>query len=112
MFAWFTAIRETWRDLRRPNPVTEEMVYTVIPTTWIRKMKVRERLLNHYQELTDIEISDAQIFTCLGRLEAHGRIECDVRRYPKMHYAVGICRKTGPRRPSAKFANLLKPAYG
>ena len=111
MFAWFTAIRETWRDLRRPNPVTEEMVYTVIPTTWIRTMKVKERLLNHYPELRDLEVSDAQIYSCLKRLEVRGQIECDMRRYPHMHYDVGICRKTGPGRPSHRIELSPTPDY-
>ncbi len=112
MFNWLREWRDTFRELRRPNPITEEMVYTVIPTTWIRKMKVRERLLQHYPELTDLEISDVHIYICLRRLEVFGRIECDTRRYPKIHYDVGICRKTGPRSPlPGKKESSLKPAY-
>lgn len=111
MLNWLRAWRDSIRELWKPDPVTEEMVYTVVPTIWIRKMKVRERLVGHYPELTDLEISDARIYICLRRLEVLGRIECDVRRYPKMHYDVGICRKIGPRRPSAKIEAELHPAY-
>ena len=111
MFNWFKEWWVTIRKLQEPNPVTEEMVYAVIPTTWIRKTKVRERLVHQYSELVGIEISDAQIYICIRMLEASGRIECAVRRYPKMHYDVGICRKSGPSRPSAKVETSLKPAH-
>ena len=63
MLNWLRAWRDSIRELWKPDPVTEEMVYTVVPTIWIRKMKVRKRLVGYYPELTNLKISDARIYT-------------------------------------------------
>lgn len=76
------------------------MVYEVIPTTWIRKLSVRKRLIDKYPQLTNDNLANATIYSRLGILEAKGLIECSTKRMPKMHYDVGICRKKGPSRPS------------
>lgn len=109
MFKWLRELQDIVRELRKSPTITEEMIYTVMPTIWVRKSKIRERLLNHYRELKDLQLSDALIYACLRRLEVRGMIECDTRTYPKMHYPVGICRKTGPKRPSLKIETTAQP---
>ena len=102
MLAWLKNFADAWRRTFEPSKITEDMVYDVIPTTWIKKMSIRKLLLDKHPELTDWTISDAAIYSHLMKLDFQGKIECSIRRFPKMHYDQGICRKKTPKNPNAR----------
>ena len=102
-----TNLLKWFRTTRQQPAVTEDMVFSVIPTTWMRQSKIRERLLQTYDKLIDEVLSDAAIYTHLRELEAQGHVECSTRKFPKVQHEVGICRKIGP--GGSPFAPAILP---
>lgn len=102
MLAWLKNFADTWRRTFEPSKITEDMVYDVIPTTWIKKMSIRQLLIDSHSELSDSTVSDSVIYSHLLKLDFQEKIECSTRRFPKMHYDQGICRKKTPKNPNAR----------